>query len=305
LAELAYELRDDCILYSLHDDVKLKVQRKGKSRVRISMQRGNVFVAPETGDLGTSTFREKLVGLARERLGEVNGLADELGLVAVALDTHFREREEAASEYDEETNVSKLVGTPYRVVSGRIVRLKNTREGEIPLRLTNFTARITEEVVRDDGAEVRRIYRLKGETAQKNLPEIEVPAAQFSAMNWVPDRWGLSARITAGQGAKDYTREAIELLSSGAPARHLYAHTGWRALPSGKRAYLHTGWAIGAEGVEVELEPGLETYWLPDEALSAPELAEAVRISLRFLELAPVRITARFWEQRTLPRSPR
>jgi hypothetical protein len=292
LAELAYELRDDGVLYSLDDDVKVKVQRKGKSRVRVSMQRGDLLVAPETGDLGTSTFREKLVGLARERFGEVNGLANELGHIAVALDTHFKEREEAASEHDEETNVPELVGTPYRIVNGGVVRLKNTREGEIPQRLTNFTARITEEVVRDDGAEVRRIYRLKGETAQQNLPEIEVPATQFSAMNWVPDRWGLSARITAGQGAKDYTREAIELLSSGAPARHLYAHTGWRTLPSGKRAYLHAGGAIGAEGVEVELEPGLETYRLSDEVLSALELAEAVRISLRFLELAPVRITA-------------
>ena len=94
------------------------------------------------------------------------------------------------------------------------------------------------------------------------------------------------------QGAKDYTREAIELLSSEATRRHLYAHTGWRKLPGGERVYLHAGGAIGAEGVEVELEPGLELYALPDEVLSESELAEAARMSLRFLDLAPERITA-------------
>ena len=56
--------------------------------------------------------------------------------------------------------------------------------------------------------------------------------------------------------------------------------------------YLHAGGAVGAEGVEVELEPGLELYSLPDEALSTPEIADAVRVSLGFLGLAPERITA-------------
>jgi hypothetical protein len=174
------------------------------------------------------------------------------------------------------------------------VRFKNTREGEIPQRLTNFTARVAEEVVRDDGAEVRRIYRLEGEAGGKCLPKVEVPATQFSSMNWVSDKWGLSARITAGQSAKDFTREAIELLSADAASRHLYAHTGWRKLPGGERVYLHAGGAIDATEapVEVELESGLEPYTLPAEVLSTPGLAQAVRMSLRFLELAPERITA-------------
>ena len=195
---LSYELRSDGILYSLHGGISALVKRKSPSRVQVELWKDDTLVPPESGDLGTGAFRSKLVGLARERFGEVNGLADELGLIAVAFEEHSRGREQAASEHDEETNTPELVGTPYRVVNGGFVRLKNTREGEIPQRLTNFTARITEEVVRDDGAEVRRIYRLKGETTQKRLPEVEVSAMQFSAMNWVPDRWGLSARITGG-----------------------------------------------------------------------------------------------------------
>jgi hypothetical protein len=139
------------------------------------MQRGKVFIPPETGGLGTSSFREKLVGLARERFGDVNGLAEELDLIALGFEVHFKEREEAATKDDEETNAPELVGTPYRIVGGGFVRLRNTREGEVPQRLTNFTARVEEEIVKDDGAEAKRIYRVVGETRDRKLPKAEVP----------------------------------------------------------------------------------------------------------------------------------
>ncbi len=290
---LAYELRDDGVLYTLGDGLRVKVQKKGKSRVRISMQRNGVIIPPETGDLDTSSFRNRLTDLARERFGNINGFASELGLIAVAFEAHTREREAAASEDDRQTNEPALIDTPYRIVNGGIVRLKNTREGEIPQKLTNFVARVEEEVVRDDGAEVRRIYKISGEAAGKALGRVEIPAASFGPMNWVSDAWGLSARITAGQGAKDHAREAIELLSNRALTRRMYAHTGWREMPGGELAYLHASGAIGEEGVEVELEPGLERYALPDPGSFAKEdLAAAVRISIGFLDLAPLRITA-------------
>ena len=289
---LVYDLRSDGVLYSLGGSINALVKRKSPTRVRIEMWKEDVLLAPETGDLGTSSFRTRLVELAGERFGEVNGLAEELGLIAAAFDEHSREREEAASEDDEQTNDPALVGTPYRVVDGGVVRLKNTREGEIPQRLTNFTARVEEEVVRDDGADVRRIYKITGNSREKTLPRAEVPAAQFGGMNWVSDVWGLSARITAGQGARDYTREAIELLSQEATSRRLYAHTGWRELPTGERAYLHAAGATGADDVEVELEPGLERYALPSAQCTQEELAEAVRVSLALAEMAPRRITA-------------
>ena len=291
MTDLAYELRDDGVLYTLGDGLRIKVQRRSPTRVQVVMLRDQVIIPPETGDLNTSSFRNKLVALARERLGEVNGLADDLDLIAVGFDEHLKEREEAAAKDDEETNAPELVGTPYRIVNGGFARLKNLREGEIPQRLTNFTAWVEEEVIRDDGAETKRVYRLSGKAGDKMLPEVDVPAVQFSGMNWTSDKWGLAAGITAGPGAKDCTREAIELYSSGARIRHLYAHTGWRLLPDGNLAYLHAGGAIAAEGVEVELEPGLERYALPASG-TPEELAEAVRLSLSFLKLAPKRITA-------------
>ena len=175
MADLAYELRDDGVVYKLSHETSVRVQIRGKSRQRVSMERAGVIVPPETGDLGASTFRNRLTGLAAERFGEANGLAEELGLIAVAFEEHFGEREEAAEKNDEETNVPEFIRTPYRIVNGGIVRLKNTREGEVPQRLTNFVARVEEEVVRDDGADVRRIFKMKGEAGGKPLPRVRSP----------------------------------------------------------------------------------------------------------------------------------
>ncbi len=290
MAELNYETRPDGVLYRLHDELLLKVTRKSAQRVKVTMEREGVIIPTESGDLTTSGFREKLVNLARDRFGEVNGFADELGLIAVGFEAHLNEREEDATEHDVATNVSELVGTSYRIVSGGIVKLKNTLAGEIPQRLTNFVPRIEEEVIRDDGANTRRLYKITGEAGGRSLPCVEIPAASFGAMNWVADSWGLAARISAGQGAKDHVREAVELLSANATMRRMFAHTGWREMPIGW-VYLHAAGAIGAEGVEVELEPGLERYALPDPG-SAEDLATAVRTSLDFLELASIRVTA-------------
>ncbi len=115
MANLDYELRDDGILYELEDGTRVKVQGKGVRKVTVSFQRGEQILPPETGNLGGSTFREKVVKLAGEWFGEVNGLAEELGVIALMFEDHLKEREEAAVEYDSETNVPELMGTFYRI----------------------------------------------------------------------------------------------------------------------------------------------------------------------------------------------
>jgi len=151
---------------------------------------------------------------------------------------------------------------------------------------------VEEEVVKDDGAEIRRVYRLVGETKDRSLPAVEVPAGRFGGMGWLAELWGLAARISAGPGVREYVREATEALSYGCPVRRVYSHTGWRTLPDGKRVYLHAAGAVGASGVEVELESELERYALPSGPGGPKELAEAVRLSWEFLLLAPLRVTA-------------
>jgi hypothetical protein len=100
--------------------------------------------------------------------------------------------------------------------------------------------------------------------------------------------------VSAGFGTRDHARAAIQLLSGAAiPERVVFRHLGWRELPSGW-AYLHAGGAIGpdgpdgpvADGMETRLDEALARYILP-EPPDGDELREAVRASLRLLEVAP------------------
>jgi hypothetical protein len=71
---------------------------------------------------------------------------------------------------------------PYRIEGGRIVKVRQTKEGPITEPLCNFTAEVTEEILLDDGAEATRAFVVDGrlDTGQI-LPSIRIPASRFSA----------------------------------------------------------------------------------------------------------------------------
>jgi hypothetical protein len=75
--------------------------------------------------------------------------------------------------------------------------------------------------------------------------------------------------------------------------RTVYAHLGWREV-AGQWVYLHAGGAIGATGlqadVEVRVAEALRRFRLPPPPSGAP-LQAAVRASLATLQVAPFRIT--------------
>jgi hypothetical protein len=243
LTELNYELRDDGVLYTLADGTRVKVQGNSARSATVALQKGEIIVPPETGNLAGSKFRNRLVDLAQERFGETNGLVEDLGTIAVKFDEHLKERREAAEENLRENEIPELANTPYRISEdGGFVRIRQTGEGEVPIQLTNFVARVEEEVVRDDGAEEKRIYKISGYIGDRCLPRIDVPISQFTSMNWVSEHWGLEAHVSANQST--YAREAIELYSRGALKTLRFAHTGWRVLEDGTRVYLHAEGAI-------------------------------------------------------------
>jgi hypothetical protein len=182
----------------------------------------------------------------------------------------------------------------YKLVGGRIVRVRATADGPVEVALCNFSARIAEEVVHDDGAEQMRHLALEGSLADGTpLPRAEVPASEFAAMNWVVPAWGTRAVIHAGMGTKDHLRAALQLLSNDVPRRTIYRHVGWRQV-GGDWFYLHAGGGIGADGL-VENVPVLLPKPLVDFRLPAPpdgvELQEAIRASLGLLRLGPDRHT--------------
>lgn len=176
----------------------------------------------------------------------------------------------------------------YEVVDGRLCWL---REG-LAVPLANFTASINHEIIRDNGLEEQRVFSISGTLASgKALPDANVPASSFSSMNWVPASWGAQAVTAAGLGRKDQLREAIQLISGEVALRRVFTHTGWRMTDSGP-VYLHAGGAIGATGIEVELEDALRHYILP---MNPEGLKLAMQASLEFLEVAPLVVSIPLW----------
>ncbi|MCI0462086.1 MAG: DUF3854 domain-containing protein [Gemmataceae bacterium] len=177
---------------------------------------------------------------------------------------------------------------------GCIHRNVQTKDGPVAVALCNFSARIVEDVVHDDGAEQARYLALEGKLVDgRPLPRGEVPAADFPSMGWVVPAWGTRAVVYAGQGTKDHLRAALQLLSGDVPRRTVYRHIGWRQI-EGIWSYLHAGGAIGATGLDeripVSLPEPLAGFRLPAPPEGA-ELRDAIRASLGLLNLGPDQAT--------------
>jgi 5S rRNA maturation endonuclease (ribonuclease M5) len=177
--------------------------------------------------------------------------------------------------------------TPYRLIDGQICRIRHDREGnELTQVLANFDARIVDEVAYDDGAEVVRAFKVRGRLASGvALSDARVTAAEFGGMAWVASAWGARALVSAGNGARDHLRAAIQVLSDPS-ARLVFRHTGWRQ-HEGSWTYLYQGGGVGAQDITVELDPPLDRFALPP---AADDLVGAVRLSLRILECAPASV---------------
>jgi hypothetical protein len=170
----------------------------------------------------------------------------------------------------------------YCIDAARICWVKKTMDGEMNMPLCNFISRITEDILKDNGHETSRVFKIEGTLGNgRPLPPVEVSASSFASLNWVTGEWGARAILTAGQTYKDRLREAIQLLSEGAVEKTIYTHTGWREI-GGKRTFLTAGGALDMPDVDVELEGSLRRYCLP---APVADPGEAIKASLEFLEL--------------------
>lgn len=203
-----------------------------------------------------------------------------------------REREqmewEAAARLDQspfERAYSTVPG--YSCADGCVMAERMDKSGElVKTPLSNFAPLIVEEVERDNGVDTQVEFRIDAEgKGGRRFPSISIPARQFSGMGWVLERYGSQANICAGQTKRDQLRYAIQAAST--PTRRtVYSHMGWRKV-DGEWCYLYNGGAIGANGLDVELEGSLSAYALPEA--NAPE---AVQTSADFLTVGALRVTA-------------
>jgi hypothetical protein len=207
-----------------------------------------------------------------------------------------------------------LTEAGYRIEAGRICRERWTPDGgTVLVPLCNFTARITEVVTKDDGAEQTSRFTVAGDQPDgKFLPPVSVPAEEFAGLGWVTPAWHGEAVVYAGQGTRDHVRAAIEMLSRSRARRTVYAHTGWRLVGDAWH-YLHAGGAVGPDGscdVAVSLPDALAGFLLPAALAPVPlrakiafgdlaqaaqreadQLGHAVKASLDLLRLGPERLT--------------
>jgi hypothetical protein len=180
----------------------------------------------------------------------------------------------------------------YRETPSGIAWIRPTREGDIEMPLTNFTANILTDIVEDDGIEVHHTLEIEARLAGR-VRRFHVAATHFGAMQWPMQHLGPGAIVSPGFGLADHARAAIQFLSTAILERRIYTHTGWRLL-EGVWGYLHAGGAIGPNGpiaqVQVHLPEALGRFSLPAPP-DGHEREQAILASLKLLDVAPDRIT--------------
>ncbi|MBN2389921.1 MAG: toprim domain-containing protein [Anaerolineae bacterium] len=184
----------------------------------------------------------------------------------------------------------------YVVMNGRICHRYMDRYGAESINpLCNFTARIAEDLLLDDGEVQVREFGMAGNIGERTLTQARVEASEFTEMTWVAKAWGSRAIVEAGGHAREHLRAAIQYLSDDVEMKTVFTHTGWREI-GGKPVYLSgqgaTPPAGGDETVIVELDKGLELYTIPATPVEA---RDATKTSLEFLDVAPREASWPLW----------
>lgn len=140
---------------------------------------------------------------------------------------------------------------------------QSTADG--PKRLCNFTAVPCTEIRRDDGEEITVEYEMEGFSREgRPYPRCRLTMTEYQnkQMLWLQKYWGLGATVLPGNTTIGKVMYAIsEAGYQQVSIKTEYTHTGWRRI-AGQWAFLYEGGAIGADGVSVRLDNGLQRYTL-------------------------------------------
>jgi hypothetical protein len=198
---------------------------------------------------------------------------------------------------DAGTEIAELFGD-YSIIDNAFNQLVSLRErkDKLPVPLCNFTCKIVEEIISDNGLTDSSYLRIEGKRADGvPLPRVDVPAKNFYSTlhNWPNEAWGTIPFIYPGNAKRDNLRAAIHLYSQKnghIPRRTIYTYTGWKKL--NEAWYFLTGsGAITADGlietIQVDLGAShMSCYRLPVPLVGEP-LKQAATETLTFLNLCP------------------
>jgi len=164
---------------------------------------------------------------------------------------------------------------------------KPTKNGEVPVKLCNFVAKINREVIHDDGEQRTIHLEIEVDFRGKKLT-VTIPADKFLPMNWLSENCSFQAIMEPGYGLKDRLRHAIQVRSDNISQSHVYTHCGWRDIDD-DWFFLHSEGALGSQGkidgIETELGP-LSHYSLPDPP-DQQQVRDNLKITLEFFFSLP------------------
>lgn len=166
--------------------------------------------------------------------------------------------------------------------------------------LARFVPQVVAQVIRDDGAEVTTMIKIRVTRPGGQSVEVEVPAERLPmARRWSAQAIGASAVITPMSRDEAHVATAAQYLGDDKwDTQTTYAHTGWRADIDGAWRFLTASGALGADGLDTSVSVDLGTdqlnmYALPDPTeVDTEVLVEAVRASVALLDVAPLNVTA-------------
>lgn len=189
----------------------------------------------------------------------------------------------------------------YLIKNGAFHQVKAVRSGEdgngsVEFPLCDFTCRIVEEIIADDGLTDATFLRVEGRRGDGvALPLVDVPAKSFysSQGNWANEHWGTLPFIYPGAAKKDNLRACIHLFSrlqGDVTRRNIFKYTGWKKMDDRWHYLTGTG-ALTAGGLmagaEVDLGAGhMSRYQLP-EPLTGDALKQALASTLALLQVCP------------------
>jgi hypothetical protein len=134
---------------------------------------------------------------------------------------------------------SKDAASSYEVRGGALGWYRPVKDGgTLWTPLATFDAEITDETVRDDGAEQTLTWNLRVLTTDGRTGQVQILPDQLGKpQQWAAKAAGVSALVMPGLSVADHLRVAVQSRSTSVIRRTVYAHTGWRQIDS-RWAYL-------------------------------------------------------------------
>jgi hypothetical protein len=299
----SYDARSGESVYAVTEggeEFNLAVEPEGKNRDRLTLWQGerydehNHLVAQSDPlRLSYSDDLEEFYNIVANVFGEKPWIREALNWISRVHQKRVREAlEKIRKETADDPEYKALPGhEPTIYITPEGYRMEDPGRANL-IPLSNFTGRIVEDVVVEDGSGAADRFFVVEAEMNRRRHRFEVSSQAFDGLPWVPKHLGALA-VIEGPRVRHLVTKAIKLESRGLREIHAYGHTGWLEI-EGRWVYLHAGGAITGAGTpafdgRVVLSGKLKRrrFPSPSPAIEASEdLREAVRESFALWNLA-------------------